>query len=139
MTDDSKRAIDDLASAFFSVFDNRENKTPDLSCLDQMFTERAIITKRDGDRLDIMSLDEFVAPRQDLLTRGRLVDFHEWEVEARTFVDGGMATRICSYLKEGVMNGEPFSGGGTKSIQFVRIAEGWRIGSVLWEDTEPET
>jgi len=139
MTDDSKRAIDDLASAFFSVFDNRENKTPDLSCLYRMFTERAIITKRDGDHLDIMSLDEFVAPRQDLLTSGTLVDFHEWEVEARTFVDGGIATRLCSYLKEGVMSGEPFSGGGMKSIQFVRIAEGWRIGSVLWEDAEPET
>jgi ribosomal-protein-serine acetyltransferase len=137
MTDYDPCSIDELTQTFFSVFDNRRGKVPDLSCLDQMFVEPAIITKREGDHLEIMSLAEFVAPRQDLLTSGALVEFHEWEVEAQTFVDGGIATRICKYMKEGLLNGEPFSGVGMKSIQFVRTGRGWRITSVLWEDIEP--
>ncbi|MGI9265319.1 MAG: DUF4440 domain-containing protein, partial [Gammaproteobacteria bacterium] len=131
------RSIDELTHAFFSVFDNRRGTAPDLSRLSQMFVERAIITRRDDHLLDVMSLDEFVAPRQDLFNTGKLVDFHEWEVESQTFLDGGIATRICEYKKEGVLEGEPFSGGGTKSIQFVQVAEGWRIASVLWEDADP--
>jgi hypothetical protein len=137
MTDYDPCSIDELTQAFFSVFDNRRGRVPDLSRLDQIFVERAIITKREGDHLEIMSLAEFVAPRQDLLCSGILVEFHEWEVEAQTFVDGGIATRICKYMKEGLLNGEAFSGVGMKSIQFVRTGRGWRITSVLWEDIQP--
>jgi len=137
MTDRKPCSIDELTQMFFSVFDNRQGRVPDLSCLDQMFVERAIITRREDNHLDVMSLAEFVAPRQDLLSNGTLTEFHEWEVEARTFVDGGIATRICKYMKEGVLDGGPFSGVGMKSIQFVRTGEGWRTASVLWEDIEP--
>ena len=134
MTNESLQYIEPLITSFFSVFDNRDDRVPDLSCLGSMFVPGAIITKRDGDQLNVMSLDDFTAPRQTLLTNGTLVDFHEWEIEAQTFVDNGIATRISKYGKEGALNGEPFSGLGMKSIQLVLTDKGWKIASVLWED-----
>jgi hypothetical protein len=81
-----------------------------------------------------MALQEFISPREAMLTGGSLVEFHEWETEAKTFVSGVTATRICRYEKEGRLNGEPYAGRGAKSIQMTRTPEGWRILSILWED-----
>ena len=136
MTNKSLQYIEPLITSFFSVFDNRDDRIPDLSCLGSMFVTGAIISKRDGDQLEVMSLDDFTAPRQTLLVSGTLVDFHEWEIEAQTFVSNGIATRICKYGKEGVLNGEPFSGLGMKSIQMVLTDKGWKIASILWEDID---
>ncbi|WP_405652841.1 hypothetical protein OG581_22705 [Streptomyces sp. NBC_01386] len=79
-------------------------------------------------------MDEFIEPRRKLLSDGRLVEFSEWETSEHTQIAGDIAARFGEYRKSGVMNGEPFEGGGTKSIQFVRTPEGWRIASFTWYD-----
>ncbi len=83
-----------------------------------------------------MSVDAFISPARQLLTDGSLVDFHEWEVDATTFVFGGIACRTLRYAKQGILNGVAFSGEGMKSIHLARTAEGWRITSVIWQDAE---
>jgi len=81
-----------------------------------------------------MSLHEFLVPRIKLLNDGSLIDFSEWETESKTTIQGFIATRICSYQKKGILDGEVFLGSGKKSIQVVRTSQKWKIISILWDD-----
>lgn len=132
----AKEKIDRLIVEFFSIFDNRADKIPNLASLESMFSTGAIITKCSSDQKETMSLVDFVTPRDALFKSGRLIDFHEWEVSAKTFINGVTATRICIYAKEGILDNKQFSGSGMKSIQLNLTHEGWKIISILWEDME---
>ena len=76
----------------------------------------------------------FIAPRAELLVRGRLVAFEEHETESRTDIHGAIAQRWLRYAKRGTLDGQPFEGSGTKSLQFVRTARDWKIASLVWTD-----
>lgn len=87
-----------------------------------------------GPAFTVYTVEEFVEPRERLLTEGLLVEFSEWEVSERTEIAGDIASRFGEYRKSGILDGEPFEGGGTKTIQFVRTPEGWRIAAFSWFD-----
>jgi hypothetical protein len=80
----------------------------------------------------------FIAPRAELLLRGRLRDFEEHETEQRTDVDSAIAQRRLRYAKRGTLDGRAFEGAGTKLMQFVRTSRGWKIASLIWTDDAPE-
>ncbi len=81
--------IDRLTGVFYSVFDNRGGRAPAFATLGEIIAPDARITKVSQAGIEIWSLDEFIAPRLALLTDGRLVEIHEWEVAAKT--TGGLA------------------------------------------------
>ena len=81
-----------------------------------------------------MGVEEFIAPREALLTGGSLTDFREWPAAGRVEVFGDIAHWFGSYEKDGLLHGEPCPGAGMKSIQLVRTADGWRISAVAWDD-----
>lgn len=123
--------IDGLVAAFFAAFDNRDGRVPDAAAFTALFTAAATITHRHGLTIRSSSPTDFFTPRLAMLTDGRLLDFHEWEVEAVTSVHNGIATRTSFYRKAG----RDYGGTGTKLFQFARqTAPDWRITSVLWED-----
>ena len=64
----------------------------------------------------------------------RSVDFEEHETESRTEIRGAIAHRWLRYAKRGTLDGQPFEGDGTKSLQFVRTAREWKIASLVWTD-----
>lgn len=127
-------ALASLVRRFFGVFDNRDKRKPEFATLQSLCVEGTVISKRTAESMEVWSLAEFWKPRQALLTDGSLTDFHEWEVASETFTYGGIATRVCSYKKEGVLRGGSYSGSGTKFMHFAFTREGWRITSILWED-----
>lgn len=129
---DAKSELDRLTAAFFAAFDNRKGR-PDPG-LRGLFVPGAVIVKREAGQVVEMTVETFVAPREALLTSGRLTDFHEWETEHETIVSGGLATRVGRYRKDGMMDGAPYAGGGVKHLSFVLTPAGWRIASLLWED-----
>ena len=131
---ESCAAIDDVTRVFFAAFTNREGISPAVDDLYRLFLPQAVITKRTGTVCEIYNLSQFVEPRRKLLTDGSLVDFSEEEVEARTEIFGGIAQRWCTYRKAGVLNGRPFTGRGTKTIQFIQLEGAWRISALAWED-----
>ncbi len=134
MSDGLQAGVDEVVRAFFSLFDNRAGEAIQARQVARIFHPQASIAKRTGDRVEVMTLETFLAPRRKLLAEGRLVGFHEWEVDAETFGEGGIATRLGRYRKEGTLDGQPYRGEGRKSIQLVRTESGWRITAVLWED-----
>lgn len=135
MTSPADPAIDALIRRFYAAFDNRaEAPVPSSAPLLALFSRRAVVAASAGTEVRVMSLSEFIDPRIELLTGGRLVDFHEWETSANTEVLGPLATRASRYAKEGTLDGHPYSGAGSKRFHLICQPEGWKILSVLWVD-----
>ncbi|MFE9293774.1 nuclear transport factor 2 family protein [Streptomyces niveus] len=129
----SQSEIDAVTAEFFGAFDNRGGKAADVARIRRLVLPDGVIVKT-GPEFTVYTVDEFVEPRERLLTDGRLVEFSEWETSARTEIAGDIASRFGAYRKSGILDGEPFEGGGTKTIQFVRTPEGWRIAAFAWYD-----
>lgn len=129
----SKSEIDAVTAEFFGAFDNRGGKTADVGRIRRLVVPGGVIVKT-GPEFTLYTVDEFVEPRLRLLADGRLREFAEWETSERTEIAGDIASRFGAYRKSGILDGEPFEGGGTKTIQFVRTPEGWRISAFAWYD-----
>jgi hypothetical protein len=129
----SKTEIDALTAEFFGAFDNRGGKAADVDRIRRLVLPGGVIVTT-APKFTVYTVDEFIEPRRRLLSDGRLVEFSEWETSERTEVAGDIASRFGEYRKSGVLDGEPFEGVGTKTIQFVRTADGWRITAFAWHD-----
>jgi hypothetical protein len=127
-------AIDKVARSFFTAFSTETGLAARMDELRGLFSPAAIIAKRDGDSVEIMSVDAFIDPREALLSSGTLTDFSEWETSAETRIFNGLACRCSTYEKSGLLHGKPYAGGGRKVFSLVRSAGAWRIVSVTWED-----
>ena len=135
---DDRAQIDALTRRFLAAFTNRDGVVPTLPALPHYFMQDA--TVRVADALGTVATTDvhgFIAPRAELLARGRLADFEEHETESRTEIQGAIAQRWLRYAKRGTLDGVAFEGGGTKALQFVRTAREWKIASLTWTDDAP--
>jgi hypothetical protein len=129
-----REAIAALVRAFFAAFASGPESPARLDALRAAFLPQATIVRTCGGEPAVYDVDGFIAPRQALLSGGRLVDFREWEVSGRTEMFGDIAQRFCGYAKAGVQDGVPFTGRGMKTLQFIRTLGGWRISAAAWDD-----
>ncbi|MFF4044823.1 DUF4440 domain-containing protein [Streptomyces sp. NPDC001816] len=129
----SKIEIDAVTAEFFGAFDNRGGRPADVARIRRLVLPSGVIVMT-GPDFTVYTVDEFIEPRRQLLSDGRLVEFSEWETSERTEIVGDIASRVSEYRKSGIMNGEPYEGGGTKALQFVRTPDGWRIAALAWFD-----
>ena len=127
-------AVNATVQAFFAAFTTGPDVAAALEGLEALFLPRAVIVKTCGDEPVVYDVPGFIAPRRELLTGGQLANFREWPVSGRVDVFGDVAHWFGAYAKSGVQDGVPFTGGGMKSIQFVRTAGGWRISAAAWDD-----
>src|SRR5690348_15615194 len=108
----SKAEIDAITTEFFGAFDNRGGKPADVARIRRLVLPNGVIVKT-GPDFAADTVDGFVEPRERLPADGRLVEFSEWETSERTEIVDDLATRVGEYRKSGVLDGEPFEGGGT--------------------------
>lgn len=127
-------AIDALAARMYAAFRNRDGHLPDLDGLRDVFLAGCTICKAIPGQEQVQSLDAFIAQRMPLLTQGRLIDFVEWETDARMWIAGNVAGRASLYEKSGVLDRTPFRTRGVKQMQFVRIEGRWWISALAWDD-----
>jgi hypothetical protein len=127
-------ALEALVAAFYAAFDNRGGRRPATAALRAMFADGATITRVEAANVAVWTPDEFIAPRETMLTNGVLTGFHEWETAAHTVILQNIASRWSTYEKAGALNGAAYGGGGHKFIQFQRQDGRWTISSILWED-----
>ena len=135
---DDRAQVDALTRRFLAAFTNRDGVVPTLPALPHYFMQDA--TVRVADALGTVATTDvhgFIAPRAELLARGRLADFEEHETESRTEIQGAIAQRWLRYAKRGTLDGAAFEGGGAKALQFVRTARQWKIAALLWTDDAP--
>lgn len=121
-----------VTAEFFGAFDNRGGRVPDLARIRRLVLPEGVIVKT-GPEFAVYTVEEFIESRRRLLTDGRLVEFCEWETSERTELASDIASRFGEYRKSGILDGEPFEGAGTKTIQFVRTPD-WRIAAFSWYD-----
>lgn len=129
----SKSEIDAVTAEFFGAFDNRGGKPADVDRIRRLMVPGGVIVVT-RPTYTVYTVEEFIEPRERLLSDGRLVEFSEWETSERTEIVGDLANRFGEYRKSGTLDGEPYGGGGTKTFQFVRTPDGWRITAFSWYD-----
>lgn len=132
--DVDRASIAGIVATFFAAFTSGPECAARLDALQNLFVTGALIVRTCGQEPAFYSVEEFIAPRQALLSGGALTDFHEWELTGRTDVFGDIAQHVCSYAKAGVQDGKPFTAQGVKMLQFVRTPVGWQIGAAVWDD-----
>ncbi|RKE22370.1 DUF4440 domain-containing protein [Streptomyces sp. TLI_171] len=132
-TTTAEAELDRLTAEFFGAFDNRNGRPADLARLRRLMLPEGVIVVT-APTYAVYGVEDFIAPRELLLSDGRLTEFHEWETTARTEIAGGVASRIGEYRKSGLLDGEPYEGTGTKTFQFVHTPTGWRIAAFSWHD-----
>ncbi|GAA1679333.1 hypothetical protein [Fodinicola feengrottensis] len=99
-----------------------------------LFIEGGLLIKNSESKPEIMTVAEFIAPRQALVDVGRLTSFEETEIEHRIDTFGQVAHHLCTYAKTGVLDGVATQGRGVISTQFVRTPDGWKMSSMAWDD-----
>ncbi|MFI5495198.1 nuclear transport factor 2 family protein [Actinoplanes sp. NPDC051859] len=134
MTPTDVEAVEDLVRAFFAAFVSGPDSTARVDTLREILHPRAVIFASGSPDPTVYDVDSFIEPRRALLAGDRLSDFREWALPGRTEVFDGIAQHCCPYEKSGVLDGESFTGRGTKTFQFVRTGAGWRISAVAWVD-----
>ena len=123
-----------LAAAFFAAVSFEEGGTPGYDAIGDLFIDAGLLIRNTGDAPEVTTVEEFIAPRAQLVASGALTSFYEGELEAVNQTFGTVAHRWCTYEKRGVQNGSSFEARGAISIQFVLTPEGWRMSSMAWDD-----
>ncbi|WP_281987544.1 GNAT family N-acetyltransferase [Aquimarina aggregata] len=126
--------IDKLTTSFFSLFSNINGQIPNVKKVKDLFISQGILINNSNESQEIYNLEDFIIPREEILTNGTLVDFNEFEISHTTEVFDTIAHRFSLYQKSGKSNGIPFEPKGMKTIQFVKINQNWKISSVVWSD-----
>lgn len=133
-----KSELDALMTTFMGAFTNVGGTPPNVASIHEVFIPEGVIIKNVGGTPVIYDLDQFVEPREKILTDGTLTEFREWETSETTEIAGSIAHRFSRYEKSGYLDGEWFEGKGTKTTQFVNTPAGWKMSSLAWDD-DPTT
>jgi hypothetical protein len=136
-TVDGSAELGRLMAEFFRAVSFRAGERPPYHLLDDLFLPDGRLINGVGAEPVVSTVEEFAAPRLQMVRAGVLTEFREWETGATTEIFGSVAHRLSGYGKEGVRNGEPFAARGLISTQFVRLPEGWRIATMAWDDEAP--
>ena len=131
---DDQREIDGLTAAFFNLFALDAGGRVDLDGIHDLFIPEGVIVKACVGAMEVYDVCAFVTPRVQLLNSGAFTSFHEQEVSGQTDIFQNIAQRFSRYRKWGERAGMTFEQFGTKSIQFVRTPEGWKISALVWDD-----
>lgn len=127
-------AIDMLVARLYAAFRTRDGALPSVDTLREVFLPGAVIVKAVGPVPEVFDVTRFIERRRAILTDGALVDFDEWELDARSERHGHVVHRWSLYRKVGRHDGVAFDVRGVKSLQCVSTPDGWRIASLLWDD-----
>ncbi|MFG1609576.1 DUF4440 domain-containing protein [Actinoplanes sp. NPDC049265] len=120
-----------IVRTFFAAFSTDEGVAERMAALRALFLPRAVVIRTCGGEPTVYDVESFIAPREAMLTDGRLTDFREWAGAGHTDLYGDIAHHFCAYGKTG--------GRGMKSLQLVRTGAGWRISAAAWDDERVPT
>jgi hypothetical protein len=94
------------------------------------------ITNRKRSKAHTSDLLTFIDKRKKILTDGTLLEFEEKEIDEKTIIEAGIATRFSRYKKTGIAYRQRFNMIGYKIFHFIKVYGSWKISSIVWEDEE---
>ncbi len=128
--------IDEITRQFFDLFTNTNNRIPDIQQIKQLFLPTGILINNTSGTPAVYNLDQFIAPRAQILTDGTLIDFMEKETAHHTEIHDNIAQRSCQYEKSGILKGASFTGEGRKLMHFIKQDGKWILAAVVWSDLQ---
>lgn len=128
--------LEQVVATFFAAFTSGPDVTTRLEALRTLFLPNAVIVNTTGPEPAVYTVDDFITPRQKLLTDGTLTGFTEHATGGHFESFGNLSHWFGPYTKRGVQGGTPFTAHGMKSLQFARTPAGWRITSATWHDRD---
>lgn len=126
--------LDQAVATFFAAFTSGDDVLDRLEALRDLFLPEAVIVNTSGPEPVAYTVDDFITPRQKLLTDGTLTDFAEYPTGGHFESFGALAHWFGPYAKSGTQNGTSFKTTGMKSLQFAHTSEGWRLTAATWHD-----
>lgn len=129
--------LEALTDAFLRAVSFQAGEQPAYDRIRDLFIDGGKLIKNSSDAPEISTVDDFIAPRQEMVDAGELTSFEEVESADITEIFGNVAHRFSTYAKRGTMNGTAFEARGIISTQFVRTPDGWRMSSMAWDDERP--
>lgn len=129
-----RQAIESIVARFLGAFSQPAQGRVDLSVLHALCLPQVVIVKCVGDDRQVYDLASFIAPREALLNGGAITAFHERPLDGRTDLYGQIAQHFCRYEKSWQQDGRLHQGRGMKTIQLAKMAEGWKISALAWDD-----
>ena len=127
-------AIERIILRFFSVFDNRNGRVPNMDSLREVCNSDLNIYKKTEKGLDRDTLDSFIETRQELFNKGVFSNFQESETASQSTILGNIAQRQAFYRKSWTEGEKTFYQKGTKLFQLVKNQGSWQICALIWED-----
>ena len=137
VTAGSRTALARLMAEFFRAVSFQPGELPPYGLLHDLFVDGGRLIRNSGEVPEITTVEEFIAPRQQMVDSGVLSEFEETEEHEITEIFGNIAHRLSTYRKRGRTGGVAFAGRGVISTQFVRTPAGWKMSSMAWDDERP--
>ncbi len=128
-----RRVIDTLTESVYRCLCFAEGELPQFEKLKSHFREDARLMSRQNGRLEIRSLDTFMANLRAAIENGKLSASFEKETDARTDIFAGIAQRFSAFAAYGSDQADQPYCRGVNSFQFVKENGQWRIVSLLWQ------
>jgi hypothetical protein len=139
--DDTRAAVvaelGSLTDEFFRAVSFKSGESPSYERLHVLFIDGGKLIKNSAEIPEISTVEQFIAPRREMVESGALSYFHEAESAAITELFGNVAHRFSTYEKSGMTDGAAFEARGMISTQFIRTPAGWKISSMAWDDESP--
>lgn len=129
-----RNELNKLTNQFYGTFNNINNPSVNINEIRRLFVPRAKIYNNTKGKHQRYYLEKFIDSRQELLTKGDLINFMEGELFHKTEIYHNIAHRLSYYGKSGMLNGVGFKANGMKTIQFIKMGNSWKICSVVWCD-----
>ncbi|AJT42924.1 hypothetical protein UM93_06120 [Psychromicrobium lacuslunae] len=123
-----------VVERFLSAFVSGTEAAQRAELLREVLLPEAIIVRTCGQQPAIYSVEEFIAPRIELLSSGRFENFREWLVSSQIEVFGDIAQAWCRYSKSWTEAGEEHLEHGMKTVHLIRTGDEWRISAMAWDD-----
>jgi hypothetical protein len=134
---DTRAELAGLMHEFFSAVSFGRGQVPPYPRIRRLFIDGGMLINGSKAAPEILSVETFIASRQELVDSGALTAFEESEVAATTELFGNVAHRFSTYTKRGLLHGAPLAARGRISTQFVRTPKRWKMSSMAWDDERP--
>jgi hypothetical protein len=131
-------AIARLLEQLYEVISFEEGSEPNWEGLHGVFSENASITRVTPDGTDFMDRASFLAMTRNLLEIGAYTSFYEFEVARRVERLDDVAQVWSLYETRRHRTACEALGRGVNSIQLLRQQQGWRVHSLLWDETRAD-
>ena len=116
----------------YKALEFSENQKPNYDAIRAVFTPDAVFMNFRFDTLSKINLDQFITGYKASVESGNITSFKEAEIHGKTEGFGNIAHRISTYVTY-LNNPAIISERGVNSFQLIKMPDGWRVNSVIWD------